>query len=88
MLKCEEVVQTASEYLDSKMSIRKKTQYMIHLLMCYECRKFLNYFKRIYSTQHHFHQKLISEEKVDNIMNKIEQNSAVSTASEENRCDD
>lgn len=45
MLKCNEIVDNATDYLDKQQSWGKNMVMALHLLMCGKCRRFIKYFK-------------------------------------------
>lgn len=45
MLKCREVAQHASEYLDHNADTRLRWQLRLHLLMCHKCRRFVRHLR-------------------------------------------
>lgn len=44
MLKCRDIVEQASDYLDQDMSLRQRMNYRLHLFMCHHCRRFTRQF--------------------------------------------
>ena len=45
MLKCKEIVANATDYIDEHQSWGQSMGMAMHLLMCGNCRRFINYFK-------------------------------------------
>ena len=45
MLKCREIEQLASDYLDQDLSFRQRMAFKMHLFMCHNCRNYLRQLK-------------------------------------------
>lgn len=48
MLTCQQLVQQqASDYLDNQLSLRARAAVLLHLLLCGNCRLFINQFRQL-----------------------------------------
>lgn len=45
MLKCRQITEQASHYIDGELSLWGRLQYRVHLLMCHHCRTFIYNFR-------------------------------------------
>lgn len=50
MLKCREIEQLASDYLDKDLSFRQRMAFKMHLFMCHNCRNYLRQLKTTISS--------------------------------------
>ncbi len=44
MLKCKQISERASEYIDGNMSMGQRFQFRLHLMMCQHCQRFVKNF--------------------------------------------
>ena len=75
MLKCNEVSKQASEIVDGNVSGLYKLKVQMHLLMCTHCRSFVKKIKLTKQMVSQLTLTPVSDEKVDQIMNEIEEDS-------------
>jgi len=47
MLKCKEVVDHSSDYLNHSMPFGKRLSVWLHIAMCRHCRRYLQYFRAV-----------------------------------------
>ena len=45
MLKCRDITLLASDYIDGRLSWRKRLSMLVHLLICAHCRRFVSQFR-------------------------------------------
>tara|TARA_R110000772_G_scaffold38354_6_gene90520 strand:- start:580 stop:816 length:237 start_codon:yes stop_codon:yes gene_type:complete len=45
MLKCNEIVDQATDYVDKQLNWKQAMNMALHLLMCRNCRRFIHYFR-------------------------------------------
>lgn len=50
MLKCREIEQLASDYLDKDLSLRQRMAFKMHLFMCHNCRNYVRQLKTTISS--------------------------------------
>lgn len=50
MLKCREIEQLASDYLDQDLSFRQSMAFKMHLFMCHNCRNYVRQLKTTISS--------------------------------------
>ena len=50
MLKCRQIEQLASDYLDKDLSFRQRMAFKMHLFMCHNCRNYLRQLKTTISS--------------------------------------
>lgn len=77
MLKCREVVNQASTYVDRELNWKQAMSMGMHLLLCRKCRRFIQYFRL--SIQMLINRKTLSAEEAEAITSKII-NNALSNA--------
>lgn len=47
MLKCRDITLLASDYVDGRLRWRKRLAVIFHLIMCPNCRRFINNFRAV-----------------------------------------
>lgn len=50
MLKCREIEQMASDYLDKDLSFQQRMAFRMHLFLCHNCRQYLRQLKTTISS--------------------------------------
>ena len=81
MLKCKEIVNHSSDYLDRRLPFSRHLSVWLHIMMCGHCRRYLRYLKIITALLSTTQQPEEDELLVDEIMAKIERERAqVTTA--------
>lgn len=50
MLNCKQIMEMASDYNDNKLSRIKRMSFLMHILLCHHCRRFVKQFKLMIST--------------------------------------
>lgn len=50
MLRCKDVVERASRYIDGEMSWSRRLGMRLHLMMCIHCRRFMRQFRMVRDT--------------------------------------
>jgi len=73
MLKCKEISEQASEIVDGNVSGLYKLKIQMHLLMCTHCRSFVQKIKLTKQMVSQLTLTPASDEKVDQIMDSIEE---------------
>ena len=53
MLRCKDVVERASRYIDGEMSWSRRLGMRLHLMMCIHCRRFMRQFRMVRDTLGH-----------------------------------
>ena len=46
MMTCEQLTRVVSDYIDGHMALMPRTHFKLHLLMCRNCRTYLNQFRK------------------------------------------
>lgn len=75
MLSCKDVVRSASDYADGRLSWRRRMSLYLHLLICAICRRFFKQFQLASDTAAHSAQQPASEQDVAKVMAQIERES-------------
>ncbi len=73
MLKCRDLEQLSSDYIDNILPLHKRLSIKLHILLCVHCRRYLHYFKLTDEISHTVENNLIQTEKIDAVMIKIHQ---------------
>lgn len=67
MLKCKEVVNLCSDYIDGELSFGQHLKLKVHLFMCHRCSGFIERFRLAVAVFGKFEQPGISQEEASNI---------------------
>ena len=73
MLKCKQVSEQASEYVDGNVSGLHKVKFQMHLMMCTHCRSFIKKIKLTKDMVAKLSPMPASDDQLDKIMNAIEE---------------
>lgn len=74
MLKCRDVAQQASDYIESERPWYRKLGWYMHLFMCKHCRKFVRHLKLTVHTTRKILKLKANDEQVHSVMKSIEKN--------------
>mgnify|MGYP000891849126 CR=1 FL=1 len=72
MLKCHQIVDQSSDYLEHDMSFRQRLQFRMHLLMCHNCRRFIRQFKAAIQMTKSLSKATVSQAQLDVVRRRIE----------------
>lgn len=77
MLKCREIEQLASDYLDKDLSFRQRIAFKMHLFVCHNCR---NYVRQLKSTIFSIRlmpvkQTVVIDDKIKNLAKQLREKS-------------
>jgi predicted anti-sigma-YlaC factor YlaD len=75
MLSCKDMVRSASDYLDGRLTWRQRIMLGLHLVMCAFCRRFFKQFKLACDTASHPAQQLAEDHDVAKVMQQIDRES-------------
>ena len=73
MLKCKDIVEQASDYLEHEMTFGRRFQYRTHLFMCRHCRRFSRQFTAGVAMTRQLPQYTATELQTDAIKRRIEE---------------
>lgn len=75
MLSCKELVENSSDYLDKNMTLGRKLQVALHLLICGKCREFVRHMKvSIDMFQNMQEDNTLTDEEADAITRRVLEN--------------
>jgi len=72
MLKCKDIVDNSSDYLDRSMPFGKRISVWLHIMMCVNCRRYLRYIQAVMALLPTIKPQEDDEVLVDKIMMKID----------------
>ena len=72
MLSCKDISELSDEYLDGELPFKRKLSVKLHLAICKNCRRYLNYLQLTVDVVKQSQSTSIEKSKIDEIMNKIE----------------
>jgi len=52
MLKCRDIVDRSSDFIDQEMTFTQQLEFRVHLLMCHRCRAFVGNLRKVVSLLH------------------------------------
>ncbi|MEH6650952.1 MAG: zf-HC2 domain-containing protein [Motiliproteus sp.] len=73
MLKCRDIAEQASEYLEHEMTFSQRLQYRTHLFMCRHCRRFNRQFAAAVAMTRRLPQGESSTTQIDAIKQRLEE---------------
>lgn len=71
MLKCRDISEQASDYIDHDLSAWMKLQYRLHLMMCKHCRLFIKNFSAGVEMVKKLPRETVAKERVDEIERRV-----------------
>lgn len=71
MLKCRDIADHSSDYLDHRLPLSRRLSVWLHIMMCGHCRRYLRYLKSVMALISVVKQQEEDEMLVDEIMIKI-----------------
>ena len=80
MLSCKEVVKKTSDYIDGNLTTKERFEIWLHTLWCYKCRRFIKYFRSVFSSEMIFDTETLDEASADKIVEKVTSESSTSQA--------
>jgi len=72
MLTCKDISTLSDEYLDGELSFKKKLSVKLHLAICKNCRRYLNYLQLTIDVVRQSEKSYLEKIKIDEIMSKVE----------------
>ena len=72
MLTCKDISTLSDEYLDGELPFKKKLSVKLHLAICKNCRRYLNYLQLTVDVVRQSEKSSIEKSKIDEIMSKVE----------------
>lgn len=73
MLKCRDIEQLASDYLDKDLSFRQRMAFKMHLFVCHNCRNYVRQLKTTISSIRLMpvYQSIVVDEKVKDLAKQL-----------------
>ena len=72
MLKCREITQRSSLYIDRELTFWPALQYRMHLAMCHRCRRFVRNFRHGIVMIRRLHRVAVEQEQIDAVNRRIQ----------------
>lgn len=73
MLKCQNLIEMASDYLDGDLPFAQRLSIRFHLFMCIHCKRYLSQFRLSVNTIHELKEENeVSEEKIEAVLNLLQ----------------
>ena len=72
MLKCRDIADHSSDYLDSNLSLNRRLSIRFHLVMCGHCRRYLRYLHAVTEALSKIDQHVAHETQIEKIMARID----------------
>ena len=72
MLKCRDVSELSSDYLDGQLPLRKRVQIRFHLFMCTHCRRYLRHFQSTITLIKKLKKTKANQQQVESVMGRIQ----------------
>ncbi len=73
MLKCKDIVDQASDYLEHEMTFGRRLQYRTHLFICRHCRRFSRQFSAGVVMTRQLPKSTASKRQIDAILGRIDE---------------
>jgi len=73
MLKCHQITEQASRYIDGELTCSGRLQYRVHLLMCHHCRTFIHNFRAGIQMLRRVHQQREQTARIERICRRVQQ---------------
>ena len=71
MLKCKDIANQSSEFIEEKLSTREKVSYYLHLSMCGNCRRFIKQFRLMITQSKSLQSEPLADEKAEAIIQQV-----------------
>lgn len=71
MLSCKNIAEQSSEFVDKKLKPKQKLAYFLHLLMCGNCRRYIQHFRLMLKQSRNLQPKSLSDEHAEKILYTI-----------------
>jgi len=72
MLTCKNISELSDEYLEGELPFKKKLSVKLHLAICKNCRRYLNYLQLTVNVVRQSESSSIDKNTINEIMDKIE----------------
>ncbi len=72
MLKCQQIAEQASAYVDKEMGPLQRMRYRFHLVLCANCRRFVANFSRGIEMVRRLSKPQISEQQLDAVHRRVD----------------
>ncbi len=73
MLKCKEVAEQASAYIDGEMGLLQGLRFRLHLAMCVHCRRFVDQFQKGIEMIRRLPGESVTRQQLDQVGRRIRQ---------------
>ncbi len=74
MLKCKEIVEKSSDFVDGQLTLKGKIDFYWHIFMCVHCRRFLRQLRLMLSSMPYLDEKELTDNEVELIMQRVKEN--------------
>ncbi len=71
MLKCKDVAKKSSDFVEGRLSFRDKVAYYIHILICGNCRRYIQQFKSMLQQSTSIKAKPLTDDEAQTIVDKV-----------------
>ena len=71
MLKCRDITELSSNYVDGEVSFLKHLSIWWHLFLCEHCRRYMRYFRLAVNVTESVNMQEVDNEKVNQIMARL-----------------
>jgi len=72
MLKCRDISELSSDYIDGTLPLHKRLQVRLHLFMCTHCRRYLQHFQTTVDLIAKLKNPKTSQQKIEAVMDRIQ----------------
>lgn len=71
MLTCKDIAKQASEYVDGHQTLRQRLAFVLHLLLCGQCREFLRQLRLAVRFYHRLPARELSRQEAEAVVSKV-----------------
>ena len=71
MLKCKDIPEQASDYVEHTLDRRTRAMFRLHLMLCTNCRRFMRQFRTLLGAFGRKRPPVLSEERVERIVKAL-----------------
>lgn len=71
MLKCRDIAEQSSEFVDQNLSLKEKFSYYLHLMMCGNCRRYIQQFRLMIQHSKDLQPPPLSDEHAETIVQHV-----------------
>lgn len=71
MLKCKDIAEQSSDFVDQRLSFRQKLGYNMHILMCGNCRRYIQQFRTMLKKARTLRKAPLTDSQAQDIVDKV-----------------